>query len=74
MSKLFPHNEHAIERALRVVIGLVLLSLVFIGPHTLWGLLGLVPLLTGLAGTCPIYALFGWSTSSAKPDQHATQT
>jgi hypothetical protein len=73
MSRFFPHNEHAIERALRVVIGLVLLSLVFIGPQTLWGLLGLVPLLTGLAGTCPLYTLFGWSTSSVKPSQHAPQ-
>ncbi len=74
MSKLLPQNEHALERVLRVVVGLVLLSLVFVGPHTLWGLIGLVPLLTGLAGTCPAYTLFGFSTRSRKTGQHAAQT
>jgi hypothetical protein len=62
LEKLFPHNEHAIERVVRVVLGLGLLALVFVGPQTLWGLLGIVPLATGLAGTCPIYTLFGVST------------
>ena len=66
MSKILPRNEHQIERALRVVAGLALLSLVFVGPHTLWGLLGLVPLATGLIGSCPIYTLFGWSTCPRK--------
>jgi hypothetical protein len=60
--KLIPANEHPVERALRVAIGLVLLSLVFVGPTTYWGLLGLVPLATGLLGSCPLYTLFGWST------------
>lgn len=66
MSKLFPSNEHVIERALRVAIGLVLLALVFVGPQTLWGLLGIVPLATGLIGSCPLYTLFGWSTCTMK--------
>lgn len=74
MSRFFPHNEHAIDRVLRVVIGLVLLSLVFIGPQTLWGLVGLIPLVTGLAGSCPVYSLFGLSTSSGRHGRHATQT
>jgi hypothetical protein len=63
-------NEHNIERAARVVIGLGLLSLTFVGPQTLWGLVGIVPLATGLAGRCPLYTLFGVSTckmSQAKP-------
>lgn len=55
-------NEGTIDRALRIVAGLVLLSLVFIGPKTMWGWLGLVPLLTGLVGTCPVYSLLGVST------------
>ena len=66
-SKIFPQNEHKVERALRVVAGLVLLSLVFFGPQTLWGLIGIVPLATGLLGSCPLYTLFGISTCSIRP-------
>lgn len=61
-SSILPRNEHAVERVIRVVVGLGLLSIVFVGPKTLWGLLGLVPLLTGLVGSCPLYTLFGFST------------
>jgi len=62
LAKLFPANEHPLERALRVAVGLVVLSLVVVGPKTPWGLLGIVPLLTGLLGSCPLYTLFGIST------------
>lgn len=55
-------NEASIDRILRVSLGLVLLLLVFIGPHTLWGLFGLVPLATGIAGFCPLYKLLGIDT------------
>ena len=55
-------NEASWDRIARVVVGLVLLSLVFVGPQTLWGLIGLVPLTTGIAGYCPIYGLLGTST------------
>ena len=58
-------NESSIDRALRVVIGIVVLSLVISGPKTMWGLLGLVPLLTGLVGFCPLYRVLGISTCSA---------
>lgn len=61
-SKLIPHNEGTLDRVLRIVLGAVLLSLVFVGPQTMWGLVGLVPLLTGLAGSCPIYTVFGLRT------------
>lgn len=61
-SRLLPTNEHPIERGLRVVVGLAAISLVFVGPKSLWGLLGLVPLATGLLGSCPLYTLFGIST------------
>lgn len=57
-------NESSIDRALRVVLGIVVLSLVVIGPKTMWGLLGLVPLLTGLVGFCPLYRVLGISTCS----------
>ena len=55
-------NEGVVDRVLRVVVGAGLLSLVFVGPQTAWGYVGLVPLLTGLAGWCPAYAVFGIST------------
>jgi hypothetical protein len=46
----------------RVVAGLAILSLVFVGPKTAWGWFGLVPLATGILGWCPLYALVGIST------------
>lgn len=49
MSALFITNEGSVDRVVRVILGLVLLSLVFVGPKTLWGLVGLVPLFTGLS-------------------------
>ena len=55
-------NIGRLDRVLRIVLGLVLLSLIFIGPHTLWGLIGIVPLGTALTGFCPAYALFGIRT------------
>ena len=66
-SSIFPRNEHNLERAVRVLLGLVLLSLVFVGPKTLWGLLGAVPLVTGLVGSCPLYTLLGISTCPMPP-------
>lgn len=59
-------NEGTLDRVLRVVLGLVLLSLVFVGPQSLWGLIGLVPLVTGLVGTCPIYLALGIRTCPLK--------
>ncbi len=59
-------NEGTIDRALRVIVGLVLLSLVFIGPQTMWGLIGIVPLATGLIGNCPLYSILGINTCSMK--------
>lgn len=43
-------NVGGAERAIRVVLGIVVLSLVVVGPRTWWGLLGLIPLGTGLWG------------------------
>jgi hypothetical protein len=59
-------NEGNIDRILRVVLGLALLSIVFVGPQTLWGLIGIIPLATGLLGTCPIYSIIGINTCSIK--------
>jgi hypothetical protein len=64
--KLLPTNEHPIERGVRVVLGLGLIALAFVGPQTPWGFLGVIPLLTGLVGSCPLYTLFGMSTCPVK--------
>lgn len=50
------------ERLVRVLAGAGILSLAFIGPQTPWAFFGLVPLLTGLIGWCPPYAMFGLNT------------
>lgn len=68
-------NEGPIERVVRVLVGLVLLALTFVGPRTLWGLVGVVPLVTGLMGYCPFYCLVGVSTCPPPPgsDRRATR-
>ena len=55
-------NIHPMERAARVVVGAFLVSLAFWGPESPWFLLGAVPLVTGLVGWCPPYAMLGIST------------
>ncbi len=58
-------NEGLADRLLRIVAGLALLALVFVGPETQWGWIGLVPLLTGIVGFCPVYRLLGINTCPA---------
>ncbi|MEQ1551475.1 DUF2892 domain-containing protein [Sphingorhabdus sp.] len=50
------------DRILRIVAGIILISLVFVGPKTVWGWVGLVPLFTGLFRWCPAYTLFRLNT------------
>lgn len=59
-------NVGTLDRVLRVVVGLGLLSLVFVGPQTPWGWIGLVPLITALIGYCPAYSIFGIRTCPLK--------
>mgnify|MGYP003553297397 CR=1 FL=1 len=59
-------NEHPVERAVRVALGVGLLAMAFVGPKTPWGYLGLLPIVTGLLGSCPAYTLFGLSTCPMK--------
>lgn len=54
------------ERLIRIIIGLVLIAIVFVGPKTVWGWIGVVPLLTGLVGWCPPYQLLGINTCAKK--------
>lgn len=55
-------NIGGTERIIRVVVGLAIVSLAFIGPASPWAFLGLIPVLTGLIGWCPPYALLGINT------------
>ncbi|NTV15721.1 MAG: DUF2892 domain-containing protein [Desulfobulbaceae bacterium] len=56
------YNIGSIERVLRVLVGFGILSLAFIGPASPWGYLGLVPIVTGLVGWCPLFAAVGATT------------
>jgi hypothetical protein len=57
-------NVGGADKTLRIVVGLALLSLIFFLPGNArwWGLIGLIPLTTGLLGWCPAYSPFGIST------------
>ena len=65
MTSFLAVNEHPIERVVRVLAGIALLCLAFFGPKTPWGYLGILPLLTGISGLCPLYSVLGVSTCSA---------
>ncbi|MEZ6138151.1 MAG: DUF2892 domain-containing protein [Pirellulaceae bacterium] len=55
-------NLGIVDRLIRIAAGLGMLALVFVGPQTPWGYVGVVPLLTGLIGFCPAYCPLGLST------------
>lgn len=55
-------NVGAVDRILRVIVGAMLIALVFVGPQTLWGWIGLIPIATALIGWCPAYRLLGIRT------------
>lgn len=66
---MFAKNVGTVDRIVRIVVGLVLLSLFFIYPDASWRyytLIGIVPLLTGLFSTCPLYSMLGISSCPAK--------
>ncbi len=58
-------NVGTIDMVLRILVGLGLISLVFVGPQTFWGWIGIVPLVTALMGWCPAYTLIGVNTCKA---------
>lgn len=51
-------NIGSVDRILRVVVGVGLLSLTVVGPKTLWGLVGIIPLMTATFSFCPLYTIF----------------
>ncbi|MCX7890941.1 MAG: DUF2892 domain-containing protein [Burkholderiales bacterium] len=61
-------NVGGIDKVVRIVAGLVILSLFFVleGSARWWGLVGLVPLATGIFGYCPAYGIFGINTCPAE--------
>lgn len=56
------NNVGGIDKFLRIGVGIALIAIVFVGPQSPLGWIGVVPLLTGLIGFCPAYKLFGLST------------
>jgi Inner membrane protein YgaP-like, transmembrane domain len=62
LDTILPANEAVADRVIRVLAGAALVALVFVGPHTPWGWLGAILVVTGLMGRCPLYRLFGIST------------
>jgi len=66
---MFKTNVGGIDRALRIIAGIVLLALFFMYPDAswrYWALIGIIPLATGLMGSCPLYSIVGLSTCPAK--------
>jgi hypothetical protein len=64
--KTMNKNVGGIDRILRIVVGIALIALAATGTVGLWGYIGVLPLLTGLVGWCPPYAIFGWNTCKTK--------
>ena len=58
-------NEGVIDRSLRVIVGLVLIGLAATGTIGMWGYIGIIPLVTGAVGMCPLYSLLGINTCPA---------
>ncbi|MBB5321322.1 YgaP family membrane protein [Marinobacter oulmenensis] len=55
-------NMGSVDRGIRAIVGVVLIALVFVGPQTPWGWIGVIPLVTALVGICPAYSLLGIKT------------
>ncbi len=55
-------NMGSADRIIRAIVGIILLALVFVGPQTPWGWIGVVPLGTALIGVCPLYSILGIRT------------
>ena len=59
------NNVGSTDRLVRVILGIGLLLIAFMGPRTAWGYLGLLPLITGLLGYCPLYRALGRKSLSS---------
>lgn len=59
-------NVGKVDRVIRILLGLGLISLVFVGPQTPWGWIGLIPLVTAVVSLCPLYSILGMNTRGGK--------
>ena len=59
-------NVGTVDKVIRIILGLVLIALVFVGPQTPWGWIGIITLATGLIGFCPLYSVLGMNTCGTK--------
>lgn len=59
-------NMGSLDRILRAIVGVVLIALVFVGPQTPWGWIGVIPLITAAVGLCPLYSILGIKTCKTK--------
>ena len=57
-------NVGNLDRAWRILIGLTLIGLALSGTIGVWGYIGIVLLLTGVAARCPVYSMLGYATTS----------
>ncbi|MEO6098148.1 MAG: DUF2892 domain-containing protein [Fibrobacteria bacterium] len=64
-------NVGMVDRLVRLVVGLGVLSLVFWGPKTPWAWLGLIPLATAALATCPLYSVLGMRTCARETIKHS---
>ena len=64
MASFFKNNTGKVDRIIRVVVGALLVGNVFTGLQTPIGWIGLILIVTGLFGTCPVYSLLGISTKT----------
>lgn len=58
-------NVGTVDRIIRIVVGLALIAIVFVGPQTPWGWIGIIPLATAIIGWCPLYSLIGLRTNKS---------
>ena len=65
-SSFFCPNVGQTDRILRIAVGVILIALVFVGPQTPWGWIGIVPIATALMGFCPLYPLLKINTCGGK--------
>ena len=64
MSSLFKSNTGKIDRIIRIIVGILLVGNVFTGIQTPIGWVGIILIVTGAFGTCPVYSLLGINTKS----------
>jgi hypothetical protein len=56
-------NVGPLDRTIRIGVGTAMVVMAVFGPLGWWGIFGLLPLLTGIAGVCPFYPLIGRNTA-----------